>query len=530
MKKSHSGISLNITQKTKTILDSPQLPQLIQTLSTRTLANLINTVGIEESHAIALHVSNEQIKQVLDLQLWNSIPGEEETLSVDNFFPWLELWNELGAEYVAEKLQSLGEDFAVVCFSRHITAVNTQVVGLDSLGLDFGKFDVIPKKGVEDVSDEEQWIVLVETLNHLHDISPDFLASVLQRCSFVRSILQEDTSENFVASELERDLGYAREIRSEQEGFITTTDAFAFLSIARTAPLEKIISTYQYDGLTRRYFKLPRLEQDVDLSVDQMVEGSNGNGSGGQFNGNQASAVSMHHDDVEELRRLKDLLVDMGVKENPGDVLLIGYDATAKVSTSQLLDNTMNLLKLKSELIFEKRYAEMMYLSNVLIAGVGLRGAKFSRENGAKAVRATCNLGFEYLVTNCGESQEELYLELLSAEPGMLRPFQLGLRLLNQIPENCAEQLGVFLSSKKLGSRLARLPWIAAELEGVLNGSFFADKVKKRQFEELKQNIRILSLIIDPVAEHALVHLIDEFPVFPKIITMNPQPIRKSVV
>jgi hypothetical protein len=114
---------------------------------------------------------------------------------------------------------------------------------------------------------------------------------------------------------------------------------------------------------------------------------------------------------------------------------------------------------------------------------------------------------------------------LLSPEPGLLRPFQIGFHLLNQVPVRCAETVANFLSTKNLSSRLQRVAWISAELDHLLPGTVFVRKVKEKRFDELKTDVQSLNLILDHVSIHCLEQLMVPFPLFPRIIGMQPPPI-----
>jgi hypothetical protein len=164
-------------------------------------------------------------------------------------------------------------------------------------------------------------------------------------------------------------------------------------------------------------------------------------------------------------------------------------------------------------------------LSNVLIAGVGLRGMPFTEANAVKAVKAICNLGLEYLQRQNNIDEDEVYFELLAAEPRLLRPFQIGYHLLGQLPAYCGDAIGEFLSSKMLASRLRRVPWIASQMDHLMPGEVFSIKASEGKYDELKDDLTTLGLVVDHVAVHCLDHLIDPFPVFPRIIGMQPPPI-----
>jgi hypothetical protein len=487
-------------RKIEEIIDSPMLPALVEHLPARSLSELIDRIGIENSQPLIAHASNDQIKGVFDIQLWSAEPGKEDKINVDDFFTYLHSWLELGPAFVSEKLIGLGDEFVAMCFARHLSATDRQKVGLldgfdfSNAGYDFGIYDVAPKAGLEEIGNEQIWSTLLHALEDLQSVDGDFLDDVLRRCSFERSILKEDISEHHVAEDLQFEAGEIREKRSEKSGFVIATDAFAFLTIAREAALTEVISMLQYDSLSRRYFKLPREEPTPMASTDENVS--------------------------ELIATLQGL--GIGVKEDRRTLLLPNFNKVKR----NLLEQSLIDLRQESEFLFEKRTEETMYLANVLISGIGLHGNKFSEMNAVKAVKATCNLGLDYIAAQPGADSEELYFELLSPEPGLLRPFQIGFHLLNQLPMHCAEFLSEFLGQKKLAARLRRLSWISAELNHLMPGTIFIKKAKERRFEELRTDVQLLSLVLDHTAVHCLDYLLDPFPVFPRILGMQSQPIR----
>ena len=149
----------------------------------------------------------------------------------------------------------------------------------------------------------------------------------------------------------------------------------------------------------------------------------------------------------------------------------------------------------------------------------------FTELNAVRAVRSTCNLGLEYLVKHLAQRPDELHFEFLSPEPGLLRPFQIGFHLLNQFPSTCIEAVVAFLSGERLISRLRRAPSVSAQLEDIMPGEQLILKVLDRNYEDLKQDFELLALVLDHTSIHCLDHLVDAFPVFPKILRMHPPPV-----
>ncbi len=484
----------NVASIIDELLDSPQLPALLDELPAQTIAHLLAVTGIE---SLATNIPVHKLEAVLDIQLWQASPGEQQALDPEQFLPWLESWNEAGSEFVASRLEALGSEFVAVCFARYLSATDTSLVGISQSGHEFGGYDVVPKQAADEGVDEA-WFILLETLQHLHAVAPDFLTQVLNRCSFVRSILREDVSEHDMYGHIHQHLEEDRELKAEQAGFVTPTDAFAFLTISRDSDPDEVLESVAYDELSRRYFR-PRALR-IDAADTPLVMTS------------QA-----------DLSALKQTLGELGISGVPIAGLL-SHDRSEAPKT--LLDTAMTALAEESGDLFQRRKDETLYLANVLIAGVGLRGTAFSEANAVKAVQATCNLGFEYLIRETGLAREEAHFELLSAEPGLIRPFQLGFSLLNRIPVAAASAIADFLRDSRTHSRLKRVPWIASQLDHLLPGHTFLKKVEERRFEDLKPDIQLLALVLDNVTILCLELLLDPFPVFPRILSMEPTPMR----
>jgi|APSaa5957512535_1039671.scaffolds.fasta_scaffold150045_2 hypothetical protein len=117
-------------KKLESIIDSPMLPALVEQLPAQLFSELVDQVGIERSQPLIAHATNDQIKGLFDIQLWQSEPGKDDTINVDDFFVWLNSWLEAGPVFVSEKLEGLGDEFVAMCFSKHMSATDRTKVGL----------------------------------------------------------------------------------------------------------------------------------------------------------------------------------------------------------------------------------------------------------------------------------------------------------------------------------------------------------------------------------------------------------------
>jgi hypothetical protein len=69
----------------KEVLNNPMLPVLVEQWPAGSISQLIDQVGVENSNALIAHASSEQIRQVLDIQLWTPEPGHATNSSVSRY-------------------------------------------------------------------------------------------------------------------------------------------------------------------------------------------------------------------------------------------------------------------------------------------------------------------------------------------------------------------------------------------------------------------------------------------------------------
>lgn len=75
------------------ILDQPELPAIIRSLDAGVLARLIRHIGLEDSAKIISLANTDQLKCILDEDLWHSeAPGQDEVFDADRFGLWLEIF------------------------------------------------------------------------------------------------------------------------------------------------------------------------------------------------------------------------------------------------------------------------------------------------------------------------------------------------------------------------------------------------------------------------------------------------------
>src|SRR5204862_6560861 len=87
----------------------------------------------------------------------------------------------------------------------------------------------------------------------------DFLDGLLERCAHASQSYIEDNGGLYdvLTSEqmLESDAAAERDDRRAAEGFVSPSDAVAFLKHAAVTPLEQLVAAADHDPITRAYFR-----------------------------------------------------------------------------------------------------------------------------------------------------------------------------------------------------------------------------------------------------------------------------------
>nr|HOO91774.1 DUF6178 family protein [Syntrophales bacterium] len=254
------------------ILDLPELPAIVEHLDSGVLTKLIRHIGLEESAQIVSLATTEQLKAVLDEDLWRSeIPGRDEMFDAERFSLWLEIMMENGSTFAARKIRELDEDLLVLGLCRLVLVVGNHDPALlfdddwepdngsvlekvldGSLNQEFGDYLVIAKR-------ESNWDTVCALMTELDESDYDMLVHLLDRC---RSICGEYIEDNgglyhvLTADEmLEEDVSSERRERREGRGFVTPTSAAVFLNQIRSTTLQEIVAAKTVDAVTRAYFR-----------------------------------------------------------------------------------------------------------------------------------------------------------------------------------------------------------------------------------------------------------------------------------
>ncbi|NKB98762.1 MAG: hypothetical protein GKR90_09760 [Pseudomonadales bacterium] len=474
----------------KTLLDNPALPAYVAQLAPPTLNKLVAHIGPEDSGSLIAYATDKQLRSLLDEALWSNLePGQLEQLRPEEFVRWLYIFQEQGEAGFAERIVGLGLDYAVLNFGQ-LVRVNTgetirtfdyEVIERGS-GRD-GYAEEIEGSYVTAVFDEE-WDITRAALIALQDFSPEFLRRLLLRLNLGH------------ADYLLHDVAGERRDSKESAGFVTPESATAFFELTRSSTLEDLTFGANLDPISVRYFsQLGEFEaSEIDKGGDDTDAMDEILGETADADGGEPVASSAEYSDLEAL------LVEAEVIASGPTLLLAGPEETTEMALKIELDR----LQWVEPHLFSTRLAELVYLSNLLIAGETVGGKRFDQSEAARATLATCNFGWSYL------RDEESIEDALSE--GLVRLFRIGWKLLHGIPEQVARELAATLRSSAFAEKMYDKQWVLAELDTTLEE--LINEVVAHRYGEAKTSLTFISLVLEENETEALLAVVADYPRF----------------
>jgi hypothetical protein len=495
----------------KTLTDNPALPAFVRTLQTPVLHKLIEHVGLRDAGDLIAHTTTDQLRGLFEVALWENLrPGDTEQLRPERFLDWLEVMLEVSPKFAAERLIELGETFVAVNLAPLIRIIDKEVTvehqeeppcfcllcELSERDVPFASFDeylITPEH-------DDEWDAVSTVLAELDGEDRDFLNRVLTRCS------PKPTARGFVDTidALVEDETHERRERRERSGFITPPLAAAFLNGARTASSHALATATDYDDITRRYFEqLAAAAASAEAERKRAIAES----SADDDDAPRASPVQM--------RALEAALVEAEIVMDRQPLLLKGPMTEHRVGLE--LRDRLDRLRFTQPDAFAARLGELAYLANILMVGCALDGKRFGETDAAQAALACANLGLDRLLGRDLDSLDRAHAadDLLAAAPGVVRMFQVGWQVLQTLPMRCATALIDTLRSEHVRGRLARKRWILSEIESALTKPDILKLIEAGEFEDVGDNLVLLSLVLDTRACQCLRTLIANLPRYP---------------
>lgn len=355
------------------LLEVEDLGTHLQRIAPADFTRLVSSIGLEDVGEILALATTEQLVAAADELLFSrQTAGEAERFSPTNFLTWLEVLSEAGAEEAAQRLLSMGEEFAAFAMASVLWVVDDESLAhrlsrAEYLGDAFDKaLDSCPYEQVDGyllvAKSESGWEALLNLVLALDQLERDSLVRLLDRCADLQSEEVEDL-ERFTAllsreSALAEDVEAEREARRGQLGYVEPRAAKAFL---RGCIQERAI---ERDPLTKRYFS--RLAFNLPSVVRP-----------GALPKGDAELASTSEQTVET-------------------------DAPREVQISEHFARVFGTLQLVDSALASMRLEEMTYLVNVLVAGADNHGEQLGIAEASHAVLCTVAYGAQLEIDEHG--------------------------------------------------------------------------------------------------------------------------------
>jgi hypothetical protein len=346
------------------LLETPNLPEAVQSLEPRILHQLIRTVGLEDCGQLLAHATTEQLTRIFDEDVWKGDEvGGEDHLDAERFGLWLNVLVEAGEPAAAQRIVELDFDFVTAALSEHILVLDAASTSRahDLLeqcdSYEIGGCTVVAKRS-------GSWDAVVALLTRLDCDHHDFFGRLMARCFRISEYFEDDSGlyEALRAGEqVLADAAGDRGQRREQEGYIAPADAAVFLRLARELRSAERDSPPDPDHVTAAYFAAAERRATNNVAATEGLA-------------------------VREL--LGALRQAEAVPSSR--LLLAGSENRGAAIREYLL-----FVREDDEPAYSRRMEELGYLVNVLVAACSFQGRRCRPAEAEEAVLAACNLGME---------------------------------------------------------------------------------------------------------------------------------------
>lgn len=500
------------------LLKSRDLSTIVQDLNPTTLHHLVTELGIEDAAPLVAHASPRQIVELLDSTLWTGArPGDPETMSMEMLMRWFDLWSDMGDQAAAEILHDLGSEFCALALSRLIQVTDDPagLEGTDEQCQILGIYCVCARYA-------DEWDSVQKVLNALWGEYPDFLESILERLILRHSILRIEGELDGLRL-LRIDAEFEREQSRERSGYVTSAMAGAYLQTVMHAELEMLVGEAAYDPETAAYFNRRTFlaqRSDTDPADRHAPEEDIEHTENRPTAGVEAEPVQGEGDSGTQAEFRAELAAYE--RAHTRNTLLLEGPHMTGLQQRQPVRAAIARLQDRPP-AFAARMDELAYLANLLVAGTELDSRRLTETEAANLAMASCNLGGTYLHWQeaSAESADAAIETWIAAEPGLIHLFRIGWHLISQLPLQAACQLRNQFRADAVRARFDDRTWLLEEVDALLGQPDFVNTVQTRKFEEAKETLRILSIVLAPEAVTALVLLIDSVPRFARILAQD---------
>jgi Family of unknown function (DUF6178) len=507
-------LSLSQGRSLRDIVDNPALPIVLGHMQPRTLARLIDRIGLHDAAELMALVPTRNLLRALDEAVWKSSgPGVNQVFDPAEFVHWLEVWADVGESFIASRLAAINDEYLAMCLSSVLLVDSGSRYGfgddMSDVPLDDqsheGEYTESPNSDCHAIYGHfllrpafaDDWEIIKAALDALWRHAPDRLLHLLGTLVSSESMLTSERRRN----SLNLDVAFERERYRERRGYVSPAGARAFLVSTSIAATDVLLEMSGYDNETLRF--LSGLEND-DASchpIDEVLATDSTDDEWRQTQ-DQVNGLESTPPPEEQIMSLSRLL------ENEAIVEPRRFESLPSAKQDQGrsgLATLLNRLEAENQQAFQQRTRELAYLATVLMAGSSLEGESFTGGEARDAALATCNLGLEYL------QSKNLQLRL-DREPELIRLFSIGWRLLGTLRGRVIESMKASLTDAEAAQPRKISPWLRNEAQiGIRD---LQSAVEQQRFADARDAATFLSIVFDATACQEIAFLLDHLPHF----------------
>jgi hypothetical protein len=502
----------------RNIVENPALPAVLGHMQPKTLARLVDRVGLNDAAEIMALVPVRNLLRALDEAVWKSPrPGASQEFDPAEFVGWLQIWIGVDDLFVAERLAAINDEYLAMCLSSVLLVDGSASSGFAADLSEYAVYSHAPgEPGYTDCSKsdcyaiyghflvrppfEDDWEIIRAALDALWRHEPDRLLHVLG------TLASSESMHNSAGrrTSLNLDVAFERERHFELRGYVSQTGARAFLASISITTTQELLMMSVYDNETHRFLagiENPDAGQHpiekvtvIDGADDELLQIQN------ESRGPASTPASQ-----EQIRALSRILENEAIVEPKRFKSLPSH----KHERGPLLAELLHHLEGDNQEAFQQRTRELAYLAAVLMAGSSLEGQPFNGADARDAALATCNLGVEFIHSR----QSGLKLD---KEPGLIRLFLIGWQLLDTLRDRVIDAIKASLVDLETTQQLKSSAWLRNEAQiGIRD---LQDAVERHHFADARDAATFLSIVFDATACQQIAPLLDHLPHFAPII------------
>jgi hypothetical protein len=387
------------------LIDMPDLPAVVRELPPQAFAALVRKVGVEDAGEVVALATTEQLVAAFDEDLFgNDRPGQRERFDPHRFVVWLEVLLEAGDGVAAARFAELSEDFVVRALTSMLIVLDEEALRI-RMSEDDADADAADKALEDSLSEEidgylllakrtDGWDAVLSLILALDRDHRALLERLLDHAARLSSNLIEDLDELVsVLSEgesLAEDVEAEREDRRAAQGYVEPRAARSFLELAKK-PLSSSEREVR-DPITRAYFR----ELSRDVTRPSAPPSPNLSALVSELVGSETATPL----------RLGSAPTGPKSDANPGSVLTLA----------------MQRLRDLDGMRFQERLEELVYLTNILVAGGTVNGGRYSLPQAAASVLESVTRGAELALEQTQRSGDPIaeLVEVLRTTPADL--------------------------------------------------------------------------------------------------------------